>query len=382
MHIITRLDPGGSTTNTIISADRLRKHGFDTALACGVTNEPGVSKAAGILGPGVPLFLIPDLVRDISPVRDLLAMRDIRRLLRRESFDLVHVHTSKAGVLGRLAARSCGLPVVHTPHGHVFYGYFGRILTALFVFVERAMARHAARIVSLTDRETAESLARGIGRPEQYVTIPSGVPIAAFRQIPAAVGLDFRAKAGIPADAFLFVSVGHLVRVKGFDILLAAFARVKGNGRPVFLAIAGNGEGKPSLEAMARELGIADRVLFAGELADIRGLLSAGNAFALASRNEGMGRVYVEAMAAGLPVIGTAVGGVPVLIEHGVTGLLVPPEMPEAMASAMEQLVANRETCLRLGQKAAGAVYPDYDEDTMIEKLAKLYGDVLRETRK
>jgi len=382
LHIITRLDPGGSATNTLTSIDRLREHGFDTALAYGVTDDPGGSLKARLLKIGVPVFFLQHLVRDISPLNDLLAIKDIKKLLRQEHFDLVHSHTSKAGVFGRMAARACGLPAVHTPHGHIFYGYFGPALTKLFVMVERRMARNTARIISLTDTETRESLENGIGRPEQYITIHSGVPLSDFRQIPVETGAGFRARTGIPADAFLFVSAGRLVAVKGFDVLLRGFAGSDFGQRQVFLTIAGDGEQRKMLETMAGDLGISVRLRFAGELPNIRALLSAGNAFILASRNEGMGRVFVEAMAAELPVIGTAVGGIPTLIKDGVTGLLVPPEMPDAMARAMERIVFDKDLCVRLGRQSSEAVYPEYDEGTMIEKLAMVYREVLEDAGK
>lgn len=381
LHIITRLDPGGSATNTLVSVDRLRQQGCDTALAYGVTDDPDGSLKERLLRMGAPTIRLPRLVRDVSPLKDWLAIRSIRRLLMQEHFDLVHTHTSKAGVLGRMAAWSCGVPAVHTPHGHVLYGYFGRAITALFVLVERRMARHTARIISLTDRETRECLDRGIGRPEQYVTIHSGVPLSAFRKIPKETGVRFRAQIGIPRDAFLFVSAGRLVPVKGFDVLLKGFAGANLGPRAGFLAVAGDGAERSNLEAMGRALGISDRLRLLGDLADIRALLSAGDAFALASRNEGMGRVLVEAMAAELPVIGTAVGGIPTLIEDGVTGLLVPACAPAAMARAMEKLAADPDLRLRFGRQSSEAVYPEYDEDIMIEKLSTLYRDVLEETR-
>lgn len=381
LHLITRLDPGGSATNTLVSVDRLREHGYETALAYGVTCDHNGSLKGELSRVNVPTFTLPHLVRDISPLKDLLAVRSIKRLLKQEHFDLVHTHTSKAGVLGRMAARDRGLPVVHTPHGHVLYGYFGRAITALFVLVERRMARHTARIISLTDRETKECLDKGIGRPEQYVTIHSGVPLSTFRRIPKETGVRFRAQNGIPSDAFLFVSAGRLVPVKGFDVLLKGFARADFGQRPVFLAVAGDGAERRDLEAMASELGISGRLRFVGELVDIRALLSAGNAFALASRNEGMGRVFVEAMTAELPAIGTTVGGIPTVIENNVTGLLVPPEMPNAMARAMEKIATDQELRLRLGRQSSEAVYPEYDEDTMIKKMARVYGEVLEKTR-
>ena len=232
LHIITRLDFGGSAMNTITTIDRLRNYNFQTALAFGPTKDPDNSVRELLTSRKIPFFYLPDLIRNPSPWRDLSALNGISKLLKKKRFDLVHTHTSKAGTLGRLAAHWRGIPAVHTPHGHVFYGYFGPAVTAFYVFVERRMARLTARIISLTDNETRESLERGIGRPEQYATIPSGVPLSVFRDIPGNTGMIFRNSLQIPSDAFVFLSVGRLVPIKGFDILslLSKIIPVEGIG--------------------------------------------------------------------------------------------------------------------------------------------------------
>lgn len=377
LHIITRLDSGGSATNTIASVDLLRNHGFQTALAYGVTNDPGGSITASLDEKEIRHFNLSYLVRPPALVKDLLALSQIRRLLKKERFDLVHTHSSKAGVLGRLAAKASGVPAVHTPHGHIFYGYFGTVPTKLFVLVERWMARYASRIISLTDIETAESLEKGIGKLEQYVTIHSGVPLSKFRGSSPELRAQFRKSMNIPQDSFLFVSVGRLVPVKGFDILLKGFATADFSNRPVFLAIIGDGDQRQPLQSAVGELGISERVKFTGKLEDAQIPLASADAFVLASRNEGMGRAFIEAMASGLPVIGTAVGGIPSILKDGKNGFLVPAENPGALARAMKKLAAHPELCKTMGNYAADFVYPEYDEKTMIERLAGVYREVL-----
>ncbi len=376
LHIITRLDPGGSASNTIVTVDLLRKYGFTTSLAYGVTQDPDGSIADTLKEKNITAFTINSLVRPPSPLKDLIALHEITKLLKTGNYDLVHTHTSKAGVLGRLAANKCGIPTIHTPHGHIFYGYFGRILTALFVFIERILARKTERIVSLTDQETKDCLNKHIGIPGQYVTIPSGVELSRFRDIHPDKGTEFRNEFDIPQNAFLFISIGRLVHIKGFDILLDAFSKADFKDKPAFLAIIGDGNERKPLELMVNRLGLTQYIRLTGNLQDVRPALSAGNAFILASRNEGMGRALIEAMAAGLPVIGTAVGGIPVVIDNGQTGVVVPSESPVALAHAMEELINNPEIRARMGTNAANAVYPKYDQNTMIEQLAKLYREI------
>jgi glycosyltransferase involved in cell wall biosynthesis len=382
LHVITRLDRGGSTTNTLTSVRLQRNRQFETALAYGVTRPPPDSLVQTLRAEGIACHFLPSLVRDPAPWRDAAAFLALLRLLRRERYDLVHTHTSKAGVLGRLAAARVGLPAVHTAHGHVFYGYFGPILTRAFVLVERAMARRSARLVSLTDAETRESLERRIGRPEQYVTIPSGVPLARFRNLDPALGASFRARWAIPPDAVLIVSVGRLTAVKGFDLLLPAFAQTRFPESPGFLALVGDGEERSALERLAGALGVRSRVIFTGDLDDVRSALAAADFFVLASRNEGMGRAIVEAMAAGLPAVAPAVGGVPEVIRHGENGLVVPTGDPAALAAALGTLASDPARRRAMGRRAAEWVYPRFDEATMVDALAALYREVLAEHAK
>ena len=376
LHIITRLDAGGSATNTIVSVAGLRKEGFETALAYGATQDPDGSILRRLQSLGISLFFVPTLVRNPSPLNDFKAWLEIKRVLQNQYFDLVHTHTSKAGVIGRLAARDCGVPVVHTAHGHVFYGYFGSLLTRLFVGIERRMAPLAERLISLTNEETREALDRNIGRPEQYVTIPSGVPIAQFRDLPRS-DASFRERLGIPRDATIFLSVGRLTWVKGCDLLLEAFSRADFHGDRPYLVLVGDGEEREKLEEQAKRLQIFDRVRFAGEMADIREALAASTVFVLSSRNEGMGRVLVEAMAAGVPVIGTAVGGIPTLVKDGDTGLLVPGGDAPALAKAMERMHTDPGLRTGLAECASRFIYPAYDESCMIASIAAVYRDVL-----
>lgn len=376
LHLITRLDPGGSASNTIVSVDRLRKHGFDCILGVGRTEDPDGLIRRNLDSLQLEHIDIPDLLRTVAPVSDIRAYRAIRRILATRHIDLVHTHTSKAGALGRMAARAAGIPVVHTPHGHVFHGYFNPLSTHIFIAIERYLAHSTARIISLTDLETGQSLAVGIGQRSQYVTIHSGVPLAHFRDIPDSLGLEFRARHAIPTDAFLVVSIGRLVPIKAHHILIEALARLPSNLQ-AWLAIAGEGESRTELENLADRLKVRHRLILAGEQADVRPILSSARAFALASRNEGMGRVFVEAMTAGVPVIGTSVGGVPSLIRDGITGLLVPPDDAASMAAAITRLANTPSLCENLVHTAKSAVDPEYDEGTMIQNLAAVYRDVL-----
>lgn len=198
-----------------------------------------------------------------------------------------------------------------------------------------------------------------------------------FRDIQKNDGAVFRARFRLPADAMVVLSVGRLAYVKGYDILLRAFARSDFMGAPAYLAIVGDGEEREKLTSLTQELGITGKVVFTGWLKDTRDAMAGSDVFALASRNEGMGRVFVEAMAAGLPVVGTRTGGIPALIRDGVTGLLADKDDIDSLAKAITTLVGDARLRSELGRNGREFVYPAFDENTMIESLARVYSDVL-----
>ena len=213
LHLITRLSLGGPSLNTIDSVVALDRAGWRTILAAGSVGAE-ISVVDQARSRGCRTVLLPALTREVSPARDLLALWQVFRLIRRERVVLVHTHTSKAGFVGRLAAWLAGVPVIlHTPHGHIFYGYYGPALTAVFVGLERLAARITDRIVVLTELGTEEHLARGIGRPKQFVVIPSGVDLEALRR-KAPPYETARGRLGVDSETCLIVGVGRLVPVK------------------------------------------------------------------------------------------------------------------------------------------------------------------------
>lgn len=351
LHVITRLTMGGSSENTIGTLTMLGAAGFECVLAVS-RRESEAEIVRALEGCACRVVDVPMLSREVSPLGDLAAVVALARLMRRERPAIVHTHTSKAGFVGRLAARLAGIPVViHQPHGHVFYGYWGRARTALFVRLERLAAHWADRIVTLTERGTVEHLALRIGRREQYVTIPSGVPTADIRAraLPAA---EARGRLGLAPNAFVIAGVGRFVRVKGFDLLVEALPVVAAAVPSTRVLLIGEGPERGALEARARTLGIAGRLTITGAVGDVPACLAAADVLAAPSRNEGMGRALVEAMALGIPVVGAAVGGIPSVVADGECGELVPAENPAALASALVRLARDPNRRAKLGEAA------------------------------
>ena len=344
VHVITRLTLGGSSENTVSTMEALERAGYGP--------ESEAATVADARARGCRLVEVDALCREIRPVRDVAAVAALWRLFRRTRPAVVHTHTSKAGFVGRLAARLAGVPaVIHQPHGHVFYGYWGPSRTALFVALERLAARWTDTIVTLTPREVEEHLERRIGRVEQYAVVPSGVPTAALRAT-APSRAAARARLGLGPGAFVVVGVGRLVPIKGFDLLVAALPALLARVPAAHVVLVGDGEERAALEARAAALGVAGRLRITGAVGDVTGHLAAADVLAAPSRNEGMGRVLVEAMALGLPVVGAAVGGIPDVIEDGGCGLVVPPEDPAALAEALVDLGVDAALRAKLGAAA------------------------------
>lgn len=375
-HIITRLDAGGAAENTLHTAIGLRQRSYEVSLVYGQTVSPAESLINVAENHVVRLVSLPCLVREISPGQDVRAFLAILRHLRSFKPDIVHTHSSKAGFLGRWAAWLARVPyIVHTPHGHIFYGYYGRGRSAFFRTMEKVTAWITDRLVTLTDLETEQHLECGIGRREQFVTIHSGVDIDRFAG--EAPGREAaRERLEIPQGAFCIGSAGRLVDIKNFSLLIEALGILQRNepGR-YCLAILGEGPLRESLVSQAESHGVGESVLLPGWADSMEMLYPAFDVFALSSKNEGMGRVLVEAMAARVPVVATSVGGVPELLGGGEYGMLVPSGDATAMVEAIKQLAGSsdlRATLIEKGRQRAKA----YSLEEMVDRVDRMYLEV------
>jgi glycosyltransferase involved in cell wall biosynthesis len=378
LHVITRLTLGGSSENTVGQIVALGRAGYDCALAVGVA-ESETATVDDARRRGCRVLDVPGLGREVAPTRDVAALLRLVRLCRRERPAIVHTHTSKAGFVGRLAARIARVPVViHQPHGHIFYGYYDTRRTTAYVALERLAARWSDRIVTLTDLGRDEHLAQRIGRREQFVTIPSGVPVRDL-QARAPGKVKARTQLGVSPSAFVILGLGRLVPVKGFDLLVEALARVKPKIDEVSVVIVGDGPERDRLAARAAELGVADRLVLAGAVVAPEALalhFAAADVFAAPARNEGMGRALVEAMALGLPVVGTAVGGIPSVIGDDVAGRVVAPEDVDGLADALLDLASDSRLRSKLAEAARRRAH-DFSTDVADMRLLSLYAELV-----
>ena len=394
IHIITRLDMGGSAQNTLLTASNHDPQRYSVRLIKGSTHESAMTEVetqlvkdrlADAQKKGVEVINIPSLVRRISPLNDIKAFFSIFFLLRRSKPDIVHTHTSKAGILGRLAAWIARVPIIiHTPHGHVFYGHFGRSLSKIFLQMEKLLGKITQHQISLTQEEDSDYVRLRVSKPNNTSVIHSGVDVHRFIE-----GATQRAKKrkelGIPSDSLIVGYVGWLIPIKGVTHLVNAMARVAEQHPKSLLVVVGKGDDKGEEEMRLKEqvasLGLADRVRFLGWRADVDEIMGCFDVFVLPSSNEGMGRVLVEAMAGGLPIVASCVGGIPDLVKDGQNGLLVPPKDAAALEKAISDLLADKKKRKRMG-KAGKKVCRAYSAETMVEKIDNLYKALLQKYSK
>ncbi len=378
LHVITRLDPGGSTTNTLETVARLDRSRFEVDLVSGLTSDSLAEATGFIARHGIPCRYVRSLRRDINPFWDICAFIALIVIMRRGKYDIVHTHSSKAGILGRWAAKFSGIKhIVHTPHGHVFYGYFSSRVTRFFVLLERAAARITDRLVALTSKGIEEHLTFGVGIRSQWGAIPSGIDLEKFFYI-AEEGARIRRSLGIAMDALVFVSVARLEPVKGNVYLIEAMADILSLYPLTRLVIVGDGGEREILIKKARDLGIAENVIFTGSQRDVVPFLSAGDVFLLGSLNEGMGRAVVEAMACGLPSVVSNTGGLPELIEDGKEGFLVEPGNSRAFALAMRKLSNDKDLRKIMSDRARQKADAKFSIKTMVRSIETLYEELGR----
>ncbi|MCR4337181.1 MAG: glycosyltransferase family 4 protein [Candidatus Omnitrophica bacterium] len=376
LHIITRLDAGGSAFNTMETVARLDPRRYESWLVAGKTEDKKGRIAQMLAEKRVRSVFINELRREINPFNDFIALGKLFCLIRKERFDIVHTHTSKAGILGRWAAWLAGTPlIVHTPHGHVFYGYFGKLITGFFICLERVTAQITDQMIALTNLEREEHLQFKIAPRRKFVTIPSGIDFTALQKINSRLRKDFQ----IPEDSLIFGTVARLEPIKGVEFLIKAMGIVAKKYPYARLLIVGDGAERLKLETLCQALGISAQVNFAGFLWDPVAAIRMMDVFILPSLNEGMGRVIIEAMACGKPVIGTRAGGIPDLIQDNMTGLLVPPRDGEKLAQAMMHFAKDPALIKLWGEQAKKSVTQEFSVEYMVEQIDSLYQNLLKE---
>lgn len=379
VRIIARLNVGGPAIHVSLLTSRLGPPEFESVLVAG-----RVSEQEGDMGYlaecyGVKPIFLETMSREISLLADLKTLLELIRLIRRERPDVVHTHTAKAGLVGRVAAWLTRTPVIiHTLHGHVLRGYFSPRKEAVFRALERFCARLSDRVLTVSAEVRRELLGMRIAPPSKLQVCELGLDLQRFADTPRHGGV-LRKELGLARHVPLFGTCGRLTAIKNQEMFLEAAAKLRSNVPEAHFVLIGGGELQDALKATATRLWIADCVHFLGWRTELAPLFADLDLFVLTSVNEGTPVTIIEAAATGVPVLSTAVGGVPDLVIDGETGWLVPSEDVDALAAAMAKAATDFEAAERLARRQQAAILARFAIDRLVDDLSALYKQLVAE---
>jgi len=415
VHIITRLILGGAQENTLITCNVLAERGHDVTLVTGPALGPEGELFNQAQGQGYKVVVIDRLRRAINPFNDAVSYFQIKKLLRQLQPDIVHTHSAKAGILGRFAARSlchcedceagrgnlsrCVLrllrrsaprndkmrqhlpAVVHTIHGLAFHPYQSGALNKFYIAVEKSAARRTDYFISVADAMTAQSIAVGIGKPEQYITAYSAIDEDDFLEpISQERRKDFRRKYGIGEDVVVLVTVARLFMLKGHEYIIESAKELSKRFENCVWLFVGDGNLSEHYKQQARELGLAEKIKFTGLLppSQIPLAIQSSDMLVHCSLREGLARTLPQAMLCGRPAISFDVDGAREVVNEN-TGRLVEPKNVEQLIKACAELIEDAELRKKLGEQGRESVKKKFAPDTMVDTIEAVYRKLLHE---
>jgi glycosyltransferase involved in cell wall biosynthesis len=371
-HIITKLELGGAQQNTLFTVANLNRNLFCPYL---ITNPEGILVPEARALKGVKIFFIPQLIRKINPLMDLLALRKIKQILREikknDSPLIVHTHSSKAGILGRWGARlATADAIIHTIHGFGFHDYQFRPLRCFLIFLERITARITDMFIAVSNANMKKGIGRGIFPKQKATLIRSGIELKEF------VGIkgkrrEKKKRLGVDPSLPLVTMIGCLKPQKApLDYVEVAHQVLQ--KREVRFILVGDGKLRKKVEKKATRLGLGDRFKLLGWRRDIPEILAATDIFCLTSLWEGLPRVVPQAMALGIPIVATGVDGTPEAVIHNTNGFIIKPRDTKAMAKRIIYLLDHSAKAKVMGRQGKKMV-DRFDIRRMVNKQEDLY---------
>lgn len=379
LHLITRLIVGGAQENTVYTARLLDPHLFDVEVICGPQTGSEGSLITEAIQSGVKLSVLPELVRELNPIKDFIAFLKVFLILRKNRYLIIHTHSSKAGIIGRLAAKLAGTPIIlHTIHGWSFHDYMPRLRKHLFILLEKLTATFTRRLIVVTKKDINKGLRHGIGRPQQYLLVRSAIPLEEFIEN-APNKNEVRKSLGIPVNAPVVGTVGRLSPQKNPLDWIDIAARIAIQQPNCYFLLVGDGPMKGIVEQRIREYNLQDQFILTGLRRDIPYLLSAFDVFLLTSLWEGLPRVIPQAMCREVPIVAFASDGVAEVIMHKKTGLLCQPGELDRAAQYCLKLLHSIDLREKIIKEAKRIATEQFDLRTMIQQLETLYLECIGE---
>jgi glycosyltransferase involved in cell wall biosynthesis len=387
LHIITRLIVGGAQENTLLTAiGQHRTPGLTVTLLAGIDDGPEGNLHDRAREAGVDLQLMKELVRPIAPYTDAVAFAKLVRFIRRGHYDVVHTHSSKAGILGRMAARAAGTPiVVHTLHSLVFGDHATPLQNALYLRLKKMCAPLTHCFISVCDATKNGAIASGIGRPEQHCTIYSGFHIEPFLRVRETLDVASAKRAvGLEPDHLVVGKVARLFRQKGHNYFLDAAKLIADREPRARFLLVGDGLLRAELEQKARDLGLGGKVVFSGLATpdQVPALMQAMDVVVHTSEREGLARVIPQASAVGKPVVGFALDGTPEAIQDGVSGFLAKPYDAPDVADRVIEILGDEPRRHAMGEAGRTFAAANFPVEVMVARVNDVYQRLARERLK
>jgi glycosyltransferase involved in cell wall biosynthesis len=370
---------GGAQQNTMETCAHLNSKRFAASIISGADTGPEGEIISEVGKRGIPLTIIPELVRELNPSRDILALKKMIVFFKKEKPQIVHTHSSKAGIIGRWAAKIAGVPIIiHTVHGWGHHGYQNLLKKKLYIFLERITVKITDRLIVVSDLNAAKGLKDKIGREKKYITIHSSINLDDYRDNSFDVSA-LKKNLGLNPEALVVGTVGRFSPQKNpLDFVkVAAIVKKKIPGSQfVFI---GDGPMRATAENLIHDLDLSKDIIMPGLRNDIPAMLRCMDVFILTSLWEGLPRVIPQAMAAGLPVVANAVDGVCEVIKDGENGFTIPPENVSLMAEKVIELLLNKALRHEIGLKGKETAENEFCLREMIDKIENLYESLLTE---
>ena len=362
---------GGAQESVMLTADLLDKEKFDVTLITGIETGPEGGLISESKNRGIKLRLLPELVRNISPVKDSIALWKLYKLMKIEKFDIVHTQTAKARFIGTIAAKMAGIPIVlQSVHGWSFNNQIDGKRT-FYIILEKIITLLTNKNILVSTMDKENGIALGIGHPNKYVIIRPGIDINNFEKVKSNAR-ENRKQVDIPEDVPLIGIVGRLSRPKTPDVFLRAARIVVDRYPSAEFLIVGDGHLRGSLEELCKQLGLSSKVHFLGLRRDVPELLSALDILVHSSLWEALGKVIIEGKIMEKPIVATNVGGVLDIIEDQVSGLLVNPNNHQELARAIMQLLKDKKMAKMLAETHSQELH-EFSVQKMIADTSTLY---------
>jgi glycosyltransferase involved in cell wall biosynthesis len=381
VHIITRLILGGAQENTLLTVEGLQARGDEVTLITGPALGPEGSLMQRARQSCNDLRVVESLRRAVRPGRDLVAYRTLLRMLRELQPQVVHTHSAKAGLLGRRAAWKASVPVaVHTIHGS-FQAFRSRQLNRIYTWVERRAARHTTAFISVADAMTAQAVAAGLGPPEKFTTIYSGMEVERFLQAPA-LRNSVRQQLGYDDAHVVVGKVARLFDLKGHEYVIEAARQIVQHHPQVRFLFVGDGILRQHLQHQIDRAGLTSHFRCTGLVPpeEIPGLLAAMDIVVHCSLREGLARVLPQALIVGRPVVSFDVDGAGEVVLPGRTGFLIPPRAVEPLVDALNRSIAEPRLRTRFGEQGRALFADRFRHEHMTQQIRALYERCLAES--